>query len=433
MKKNRICIMLLTMLLLCLCAGIAVAAEPDFEVHARGVYMVNTDSGEAVYAKNADNVMYPASLTNIMTAILALEQVDDLTGTKVTVPAGLTDDLYLRGAGQVGLKAGEEVTMQDLLYAALLPSGCDAALAIAWYLGDGEVEAFVDKMNSRARELGALHTNFVNPHGLHDEAQVSTPYDIYKLSAYAMTIPKFAEIVGNFSYTMPATNRNEARRFYSTNALMDVSGDWYDERVQGIKSGFTSPAGRCLVSTAVQGNSRYLLVVMGANLDQAPVSSTQPNLAYRDSVNLYNWAFDYFTLYRLTTEGEVLSSLVVKGGKEKTVDLLAGSDCSTLLEAGENPIFIHTEFNVIKKTRAPVTAGQQAGKVNFSLNGEALGSVDLLAANEVKKAWWQPIVLGLLALLVLIFLIDRLNRKRKMKKIFSRGNNEPRQYQDLAR
>ncbi|MDO4539570.1 MAG: D-alanyl-D-alanine carboxypeptidase family protein [Syntrophomonadaceae bacterium] len=431
MEKRILRVVLLTIVLLCLAGGTAAAAEPDFDIHARGVYMVNTDSGEAVYAKDADKVMYPASLTKIITAILALESVKHPAQEQITVPEGLLDDLYVRGASQVGLIPGEVVNMQDLLYAAMLPSGCDAALVIAWHLGQGDVDAFIKRMNDRARELGALNTNFVNPHGLHEPAQVSTPYDIYKLSSHALSMPEFREIVSSPVYTMQATNKNEARRIYSTNALMDASNSWHDERVSGIKSGFTSQAGRCLVSSASFDGSEYLLVVMGANLDQPPVSSIQPNMAYRDTVNLYDWAFENFTLYRLTTKGEVLSQLTVKGGKQKTVDLLAGSDCSTLLEAGENPIFINTEFNVVNKTRAPIEKGQLEGKVNFTLNGEALGSVDLLTAQEVKRAWLKPIVITLLVILALIYFIDRFRRRRREKSIFSGG--EPRQYQDLAR
>ena len=248
------------------------AVSLPFELEAQYVYMINLDSDEIMYEKNANEKMYPASLTKIMSAIVAIEAIDNLDD-KLTITYEMMAGLYEANASMAGFQVGNIVTYRDLLYGVLLPSGAECTQALAYSLF-GNVENFVDKMNEKAVSLGMENTHFVNTTGLHDDNHYSTCYDLSLLLKYAIENPTFYEIFTSKEYT-------------STNGLkMHSSSLSYlgeGAHMVGAKTGFTNPAGRCLASIS-NGNERYMII-----LGKAPNDATISK-ALIESNQLY----DYF-------------------------------------------------------------------------------------------------------------------------------------------
>ncbi|MDF2567049.1 MAG: D-alanyl-D-alanine carboxypeptidase, partial [Oscillospiraceae bacterium] len=279
------------------------AFTPTHPVNSQAAYMVNTDTGTVIYEKNADKRMYPASLTKIMTAIIAMEQTKDLDKTVVTAPSYIFDELYGQNASNADIRQGEKVTMRDLLYACILPSACEAGSIIADYIGKGSIPDFTAMMNEKAKELGATGTNFVNAHGLFDASQYTTAKDMYLITKYAMSVPGFLEIAGTYKHTMKATNKHsEKRNIYHTNLLLKNNGTnpYYYPYAKGIKTGTLDESGRNLISIASKDGYNYLLVTLGA-----PMSDPSGKiLCYNDAINLYEWAFSRFKVKAIlkTTE-----------------------------------------------------------------------------------------------------------------------------------
>ena len=228
--------------------------NPSITIDAKASILVNAETGEIIEAHNEKEKEYPASTTKMMTALLALEncKLSDV----VTIQQ---DDIAAAGAGasNAGLKVGEQVTVENLLYCLMLPSAFEAANALARTAG-GSVDNFVKMMNDRASELGCVNTHFVNPTGMHDTNHYSCAYDMYLIAREAMKNSTFQTIVNTAQKKLPATNKNSERIIYTTNELIRSSySSIYYDNCYGIKTGHTTPAGYCLVSYAKQGGYSY--------------------------------------------------------------------------------------------------------------------------------------------------------------------------------
>lgn len=211
--------------------------------------MIFMDNDEEVFNKNYNKRTAPASLTKIMTALVALENCEDLS-LPVTISQYAIDSLVGTDSSTAGLVPGETVTMYDLLNCLLVKSANEAAIAIAEYVG-GSVPAFLEMMNKKAKELGCKDTNYVNVHGLDQEGHYTTAHDLYLICKEAMKNPTFEKIVGQTSYTLPKTNMSEERVLPATNFMMNSNyTDCYLSYVTGIKTGTTDDAGRCIITKA---------------------------------------------------------------------------------------------------------------------------------------------------------------------------------------
>lgn len=236
----------------------------DAAVSAEAGALFNVSDGAVIYSKNAYEKLYPASITKVMTAIIALEEGNLSDSVTVTEDAVITE----AGASLAGIKPGDVLTMEQLLYGLMIPSGNDAANAIAVHMS-GSVSAFAEKMNERARELGATHTHFLNPNGLHSEEHYTTAYDLYLMFNEALKIPKFREIIGASSFT--ADYVNGAGEPVSKTWTV---GNWYQKgdreapagvTVIGGKTGTTQAAGYCLIMASDDsGGKEYISVVLKA-------------------------------------------------------------------------------------------------------------------------------------------------------------------------
>lgn len=446
--KKYISLFLLVSLLLALTVPVFAAEEEEFD--GDGIFnspvgsalLVETTTGTVLYAKDADEQRYPASLTKIMTCMLVLSHCDlnDTVTVSETALAGMEIGSSI---GDNHLEVGEQMRLEDMLYLMMLESANEATIALAEHVA-GSLESFIELMNTTAQELGCTNTHFVNPHGLHDEDHYTTANDLRKIVEKALEDETFRTITNTATYELPATNFHEGRTMYSTNQLINKdmgSNYFYYSKASGVKTGFTTPAGRCLITTATDDNLNLLSIILKAET----MPDENGNWVYRsfpETINLCEWGFEN---YRIST---VMSTLYPVA--EIPVNMAAGAEAvalapvqevRTLIEAGYDPeqivlsVTLHSD-----SVDAPVEAGQVLGEVTVSYEGEVLGSSDLAAITSVARSeisrqanesaeyvaanWWKWLLGILIAIAVIIIicliLLQYYRRQQRKRKVAAR-------------
>jgi D-alanyl-D-alanine carboxypeptidase (penicillin-binding protein 5/6) len=323
--------------------------------------------------------MYPASLTKIMTAILAIE-LGELTDV-ITVD---DDTPFEIDGSHIALEPGEILTLKELLYALMLPSANDAASAIAKHYG-GSLENFVKMMNEKAKELGAYSTNFINPHGLHDTNHYSTAADLALITKYAMENDTFRRIVSTTKYEIQTTNKkDEPRYFTSLNKLIYntsynqiyVDGAYispYYEYANGAKTGYTPQAGNCLAATAKKDGTELIAVTMkGISLEM-----------YQDAHNLFNYGFEEYESATLVGKNTFIKNVKITNGDSKEISVITESDLTALIEKDS---FDDIKSNVyINDITLPIEKNNVVGKIEYTLDNEVIGTVNLICPISVKS------------------------------------------------
>lgn len=268
-----------------------------FEVYSDSIYLYDLDTNEVLYTKNPQKQMSPASLTKVMTALLAMELVDDLDSEILTFTEEMAEELYEYGysvddIATFNFEVGEKVSMKSALYILMLRSANDAANLIGYSLGGGSMEKFVNMMNDKAKEIGAYDTHFTNPHGLDDTDLFTTAYDMFLITQQAMKNPEFKKICSSVTYPLPASNMREAVTIQTVISIHNPSKiAYYNPNVIGIKTGYTDAAGKCLISSYSNEGKNYLLVLMGT-----PIGGNNPaGLFFEETTNIYNWAYSQFS------------------------------------------------------------------------------------------------------------------------------------------
>ena len=433
MKRKRAAAFLLSLLLTaaffacCLSRPAQALYGDEPPIRSDCAILYEVDSGEVLYAKNARQRAFPASTTKIMTALLAIENCE------MDEPVTATRDALVslpRGSSIAGLQTGEVLTMYEMLECLLVASGNDAANAIAIHVG-GSMSAFVDMMNQRSLELGCTGTNYMNPSGLHNEDHYTTAEDLLKVATEAMRHPEFAKIVSSPQVTISPTNKVEKeRRFNNTNQLISQSTTSLNlySKATGIKTGHTTPAGYCLVSSASDENSSFIAVVLGGYIDR----ENGRNYSYVDSINLFLWGFGHFGTRTIVSSSDLITELPVGLARETDhVVLRASRDVSAFLHDKEDlsETFQKT-ISLQENITAPVEAGDVLGSLTIMRGSEVYARVDLVAVNSVERSqglfyfsrlgdfFREPAVRGGIALLItfLIFYIVFVifyNRRRR--------------------
>ena len=276
-------------------SGFAVYAMPIQAAYPQESILFDADTGEALVEQNPDLPRCVASLTKMMTALLVLESGTDLSAS-ITIPASLTPELQSIRANRghtIGLQAGETVRRIDMMYAMLLPSANDAASVLAVDTS-GSLAAFAAQMNVRAGQLGCMATHFTCPHGLYDGGNYSTARDMAKIALACYADPTYRQIADTVSYELPATNVHPARTVTTTNKLLQPGSGYYRSYAHGMKTGFTTQAGRCFVTFAQQDGHTYGLVILGSNSQNI----------FREAAELFDWAFTSPELHPAPAEPE---------------------------------------------------------------------------------------------------------------------------------
>ena len=371
---------------------LASAGAPALTIKAKAALLVDETCGLTLYEQNSHEKMYPASITKVMTALLTLEAVskgqlamDQKITVSPTAMTGLDED-----GSTAGIVAGEQISVQDLLYCLMVVSANEAANILAETVA-GSIDAFVELMNAKAQELGCKDTRFANPSGLHDPNHYTTAWDIYLFTRAAMKYDAFMTICNTKAYDVPATNKSEARELHSTNFLISTwlnTGYFYDREdinayAEGIKTGTTDQAGHCLVSSAVCGDRRVISVVLGAGTEEK--NGETRVLSFDETVRLFNWGFDNFSMQTVLTEDEVIQEVPVALSKETNCVLVhPAENTQALLPNGVDPEKLTRTVTLTNEIAdAPIKAGDVMGEVTVSYNGVDYVTVPLLALSDV--------------------------------------------------
>jgi len=340
------------------------------QVSAECAVLTEKSSGRVVYEKNSHTVHPIASTTKIMTAVVAIE--NSTPDTIVTVDAAAVGT----EGSSVYLKAGETLTMEQLLYAMMLESANYAAAAIAIAVS-GSIADFAALMNAKAEELGLEHTSYADPHGLDDEGNRSCAADLAKLAAYALDNGYFRSIVSTERQVITNGEGDAARLLVNHNKLLRL----YDGTI-GVKTGFTKKSGRCLVSAAERNGVTLIAVTLGAPDD------------WNDHMSMLNYGFERFVCRELAAPGSETYEIPVVGGEAEFVRCSNTAPLSVVTEIGAPDIEKTVELK--RFYYAPVSAGEILGYVTFRSGGEVLGRVEIKAETDLAQKSDEGIIARLL-------------------------------------
>lgn len=334
-------------------------------VSAESATAIDAASGKVLWSRNADEPLYPASTTKIMTALLLLEKCkpDEV----ITAP----EDVESVKEATMHLKPGERIRAKDMLYALMLRSANDGCYAVACHIA-GSVPKFSDLMNERAKELGCTHTHFDNPNGLNDPMHYTTAHDLALIAREAMKHPEFREAVG--------TERIKINRGTNWKDLVMVNHNkilFHDPSCDGIKTGWTIPAGHCFVGSAERDGWRVITVVLKSKHWQ------------NDTEGLFNWAYASFQRKQEVAAGQVVCQAKVQGGVAGQVPVQAAEDAYSLV--GRTPSAAPTTMiEVPDKLTAPISRLQRLGDMIIRDPDGFERKVDLVASQDVASA--SPII-----------------------------------------
>ncbi|MBC7960447.1 MAG: D-alanyl-D-alanine carboxypeptidase, partial [Vallitaleaceae bacterium] len=396
------------------------AEESTLNLQTIGVVLMEQESGKILYEQSAHRKMYPASTSKILTAMIALENgnPEDVITIGNEVLAVPLD------ASKAGHEPGDQITLKNLIAALLLPSGNDSAFAVASYViekttGIEDISSedanakFAILMNQKAKELGANESNYINPHGYHDDNNYTTAYDLALITREALKIPLIKEIVAESDYTIEVEGQR-AFEWNNRNLLLDPkNSDYYYQYATGVKTGYTEEAGECLVASATKNGVKLIAVLMNSPKDAR----------WNEAKTLFDYGFDNYAIHAIVKTGEVVEKAPVEEATKKgpaDLEAIATSDLSDVIK--------NEDVDKIQKTiawnqtpfKAPITAGQIVGKVTYELNGQTIGEVELAAKTNIEEQtlvefifsmkavpYWGGLFGGLVVVSILIQILTR--------------------------
>lgn len=449
--------------------------------HCKSLFMLNIDTDTVVYTLNPDDPLPMASMTKIMTYIIAYENIPDIENTTITVPQSVVNDLEGTESSLAGVMVGEELTGLQLLNLLMVPSGNDAAVTFMEYVdeqyrtgklvppdapdpedpaaaGDGPTPApeaaadpegseetgitdytgksyFVQLMNEKAEELGCKNTHFTNPHGLHDENHYISARDMGRITQYAMQLPYFMEIVGRRDYTKEPTNTDPDGSWVSnTNRMIlpyedDYGNAYWYSYATGIKTGSHDESGYCLAASATYYGYTYVVIAMG-NMDGYARGVHEEML---DCRTLFRWAFTSLEKKTIASQGDIMSSVKLEYAYQKDELLLAASEnVSVMLPESVEQSSIVITVDKPESVQAPIRKGEVIGTATLSYANEVIATVPVVATESVARSdliagWeqgrklltspWFIAIMATIGALVVVYLILVVFYRRKQKQL----------------
>lgn len=339
--------------------------------------LMEQNTGTILYSHNIHEKLRPASVTKIMTILLIMEAIDSgRLSYSDKIPC--TESAAQMGGSQIWLDVREELTVDEMLKAICVVSANDCTVAMAEYLA-GSQEAFVDKMNARAKELGMKDTCFKNCHGLDEDGHVTSSYDIALMSRELLN--NHPDITKYTTIWMDSLRNGQSELVNTNKLIRNYSG------ATGLKTGSTSLALYNLSASATRNNLSLIAVIM-----KAPTSP----IRFSEAQKLLDYGFSTFEYKEFAKKGDVIEVLPVTKGVLPTIEAVCADDSSLLLEKGQEKN-VKQEISLVDTLSAPIAIGQKLGEIQYSLNGSVISSVDIIAKAEVKKiSGWNMIshVLG---------------------------------------
>ncbi|MDD2212683.1 MAG: D-alanyl-D-alanine carboxypeptidase [Clostridia bacterium] len=346
----------------------------ELPLKAESAILMDAHSGKILYEKESHKILYPASMTKLMTLVLAMEALE-IGKIKMNDVITVSENAASYRGSHIYLAPGEKLTLRELLLGIALASGNDASVAVAEYIA-GTHEAFVDLMNKKAAELGMKNTHFVNCNGLHNSEHYSTAYDFSLLARAALCFPDLLEICSVKHYRI----RTETKRpfqYDNKNKLL-----WFYSGTDGFKTGWTEDAKYCFVGTCYRDGLRLISVVMGVPVPRGHFSETQI---------LFNYGFSQFSFQEFYKEKEIVGEVKVGKGKTNKVPVVPEKRVGIILSRGEGKD-LNTEIELVPLVNAPVKKGEVVGHISIVKDGEILARTNLLSKDDVVKgSFWQMV------------------------------------------
>lgn len=363
-KKLPIMVLICFMVINCLISLPIKAVELDLE--AESAILVDAHSGRVLYEKDPQKTLYPASMTKLMTLVLAMEAVSE---GRVTLEDQViaSENASSYGGSQIYLAAGEKLSLYELLLGIALASGNDASVAVAEHIA-GSHEAFVEMMNEKAVQLGMKNTHFVNCNGLHDDNHYTTAYDFALLALEALRYPELLKMCTIKHYRI--RENTKPFQFDNKNKLL-----WWYPGADGFKTGWTVDAKYCFTGTVQRNGLRFVSVVMGIK---------QKSGQFRDTMKLYNWGFAQYVFKEFYKEDEVLAQVQVGKGNVAEVQALPEKKVGITVPKGTEKS-LKTEIKVVPLANAPIKKGQVLGHVSIVQEGNILSITNIIAGEDVAK------------------------------------------------
>ncbi len=407
MKYRKIFMAIIVLILVFFNCSFAFAISTEPNLISEAAILIDSKTNKILYSKNENKKMYPASTTKILTAILTLENcnLDDEVTVSDTAILDIPD-----GYSSANLQFGEVLSVEQLLELLLVHSANDAANVLAEYVG-GSIESFVSMMNTKIHDLGLKNTHFTNSYGLHDENHYTTAYDLAVIMKYCVQNNDFRRIAGSASVAIPATNKSGVRKYDSTNDMLVPSNKNYYQSLTAGKTGFTTPAGECLVSCAYKNDIELICVILGGNQ-----TVDNSSLRFSETKKLYEYGYNNYSMKPIVNEGNSIYSVTIDNATKETknLDLIAQTDVSAIVNNDFSIDNLEPSITLNQNLTAPIEGGTTMGFAEYDIDGVKY-TVNLIASHDVEKFsildYSFYFVAGFLLILVIIFLVKM--RKKK--------------------
>lgn len=401
MKTKKLLVILFLIFLILFSFNCVLANEDTFDnfsVSTDAVFLMDNKTNKVLYCKNEDKKMYPASTTKILTAIIVIEStnLDDIVTASYDAIMSIPD-----GYATANIQIGEQLTVEQLLELMLVYSANDAATVLAEYVG-GSVDSFVSIMNTKLNELGLSQSHFTNPYGKHDENHYTTAHDLAFIMKYCLKNDTFRKISGQASCAIPETNKSRTRTYTSTNELLIPGTKNYYPYIMTGKTGYTTQAKECLVSSSYRNDLELIGVVLGSD----------NRFSYTRS--LYEYAYSNYSMKYIVKEKNVVTNIEISNATKETknLDLLVNEDILALVNNSDKISEIEPEIRLNENILAPIEEGDILGKVTYTVNGVNY-TTDLIASHTVEKSKILSYALYISIVFIVLLLIYKIYMKLK--------------------
>lgn len=405
MKIKKIFIILLCTFLILIPFGNVLSADivNQPSISANAYILIDNKTNTVLYSKNENKKMYPASTTKILTAILVIENsnLDDLVTASYDAIMSIPD-----GYSTANIQIDEQLTVEQLLELLLVHSANDAANVLAEFIG-GSTDSFVSMMNTKINELGLSDSHFTNVYGMHNEDHYTTAHDLAIIMKYCLKNDTFRKISGQASCSIPPTNKYGTRTYNSTNELLIPNSSSYYKYLTTGKTGFTSQAKECLVSSAYKDDLELIGVVLGSNN------------RFSDTRAIYDYAYSNYSIKIIANEGDIAGNITISNATKETenLNLLLDESIPVLISNSQDISEISPEITLNDNISAPIEEGSILGKIKYTVAGVTY-STNIIAEHNVEKSKLPVYILYLsIAFIFIIICFILIYKKNSKKKI----------------